>query len=142
MRWLDRYQFAAISILFLIAVPVVGSLGFIGVGSTKGVLLAACFVAGFCVLGIQSGINVAGSLVYPTSLRANGSGWELGVGRVGSIIGPLLGAVFVALPVQQLYMWSAIPFAAGAIVCFIVHKLNSARVREATPSAAASAVAP
>ena len=132
IRWLNRYQFLAISILFVIAVPVVGSLGYIGAGSTKGVLLAACFVAGFCVLGIQSGINVAGALVYPTSLRANGSGWELGVGRVGSIIGPLLGALFVSLPVQELYMWSALPFAGGAIVCFLVHKLNTARLRVAS----------
>jgi AAHS family 4-hydroxybenzoate transporter-like MFS transporter len=131
IRWLDRYQFAAISVLFVIAVPVVGALGYIGVASTKTVLLAACFVAGFCVLGIQSGINVAGALVYPTSLRANGSGWELGVGRVGSIIGPLLGALFVSLPVQQLYMWSAVPFALGAVVCFTIYRLNEARLREA-----------
>jgi MFS transporter, AAHS family, 4-hydroxybenzoate transporter len=136
IRWLNRYQFLAISILFVIAVPVVGSLGYIGAGSTKGVLLAACFVAGFCVLGIQSGINVAGALVYPTSLRANGSGWELGVGRVGSIIGPLLGALFVSLPVQQLYMWSALPFAGGAVICFLVHKLNTARLRAASPARA------
>ena len=129
IRWLDRYQFAAITILFLVAVPVVGSLGTIGVGSTKTVLLAACFVAGFCVLGIQSGINVAGALVYPTSLRANGSGWELGIGRLGSIIGPLLGALFVSLPVQQLYMWSALPFVLGAVVCFSIYRLNEARLR-------------
>src|SRR3954469_5029207 len=132
IRWLDRSQFLAISILFVIAVPVVGGLGYIGAGSTKGVLLAACFVAGFCVLGIQSGINVAGALVYPTSLRANGSGWELGVGRVGSIIGPLLGALFVSLPVQQLYMGAALPFAGGAIICFLVHRLNTARLRAAS----------
>jgi len=132
IRWLDRYQFAAISVLFLVAVPVVGSLGWIGVGSTKAVLLAACFVAGFCVLGIQSGINVAGSLVYPTSLRANGSGWELGVGRVGSIIGPLLGALFVSLPVQELYMWSALPFLFGAVVCYAIYRLNEARLRRAS----------
>ena len=132
IRWLDRYQFAAISVLFLVAVPVVGSLGWIGVGSTKAVLLAACFVAGFCVLGIQSGINVAGSLVYPTSLRANGSGWQLGVGRLGSIIGPLLGALFVSLPVQQLYMWSALPFLLGAVVCYAIYRLNDARLRRAS----------
>ncbi|HZQ71984.1 MAG TPA: MFS transporter, partial [Burkholderiales bacterium] len=138
IRWLDRYQFAAISILFLVSVPVVGSLGFIGVASSKAVLLTACFVAGFCVLGIQSGINVAGSLVYPTSLRANGSGWELGVGRIGAIIGPLLGALFVSLPVQQLYMWSALPFAAGAVVCFAIYRLNEARLRAGTAAPGSS----
>lgn len=129
VRWLDRYQFAAITVLFVIAVPVVAALGFIGAGSTRTVLLAACFVAGFCVLGIQSGINVAGALVYPTSLRANGSGWELGVGRIGAIIGPLVGALFVTLPVQQLYLWSSLPFALGAVVCFIIYRLNEARLR-------------
>jgi AAHS family 4-hydroxybenzoate transporter-like MFS transporter len=88
------------------------------------------FLAGFCVLGIQSGINVAGALIYPTSLRANGSGWQLGIGRLGSIVGPLLGALFVALPVAQLYIWSALPFAVGSVVCFTVHRLNEARLKE------------
>jgi AAHS family 4-hydroxybenzoate transporter-like MFS transporter len=62
-------------------------------------------------------------------LRANGSGWQLGLGRLGSIVGPLAGALFVGLPVQQLYMWSAIPFAVGAIVCFAIYRLNAARLK-------------
>jgi AAHS family 4-hydroxybenzoate transporter-like MFS transporter len=98
--------------------------------TSKTALLTATFFAGFCVLGIQSGINVIGALIYPTSLRANGSGWELGLGRIGSIVGPLAGALFVGLPVQELYMWSALPFAAGAIVCYTIHRLNSARLAE------------
>ena len=61
--------------------------------------MTATFFAGFVVLGIQSGINVVGAMIYPTSLRANGSGWQLGIGRFGAIIGPLLGALFVGLPV-------------------------------------------
>jgi AAHS family 4-hydroxybenzoate transporter-like MFS transporter len=129
-RWLDRHRFLAISILFVVAVPVVGSLGYLGLTSTRTMLLAASFLAGFCVLGIQSGINVAGALIYPTSLRANGSGWQLGVGRVGSIVGPLLGALFVSLPVDRLYMWSALPFVLGAIVCYTIHRLNEARMKE------------
>ncbi len=129
-RWLDRHRFLAISILLVIAVPVVGSIGYFGVTSTRTMLLTVSFLAGFCVLGIQSGINVAGALIYPTSLRANGSGWQLGIGRLGSIVGPLLGALFVALPVAQLYMWSALPFVVGAVVCFAVHRLNEARLGE------------
>ncbi len=126
--WLQRARFLAIAILFVIAVPVVGSIGFAGLSST-GALIAATFFAGAIVLGIQSGINVVGAMIYPTSLRANGSGWQLGIGRLGAIIGPLLGALFVGLPVPQLYMWSAIPFAVGAVVCFIIYKLNTARLR-------------
>ena len=104
-----------LSSLVVVAVPVVASIGFAGLRSQTALLIAT-FLAGFCVLGVQSGINVAGALIYPTSLRANGSGWELGIGRIGSIVGPLMGALFVGLPVERLYMWSALPFAVGAIV--------------------------
>jgi AAHS family 4-hydroxybenzoate transporter-like MFS transporter len=128
-RWIDQKRFFAITILFVLAVPVVGSVGWFGITSQASVMVAA-FLAGFLVLGIQSGINVSGALIYPTSLRANGSGWELGIGRVGSIVGPLLGALFVALPVEQLYMWAAIPFAVGAVLCFVIYRLNEARLKE------------
>ena len=126
--WLQRHRFLAIAILFVIAVPIVGSIGFAGLSSTTA-LLTATFFAGALVLGIQSGINVVGAMIYPTSLRANGSGWQLGIGRLGAIAGPFLGALFVGLPVQQLYMWSALPFVGGAVVCFIIYLLNNARLR-------------
>jgi AAHS family 4-hydroxybenzoate transporter-like MFS transporter len=126
--WLQRQRFLAIAILFVLAVPVVGSIGYAGLTSTTA-LLAATFLAGAIVLGIQSGINVVGAMIYPTSLRANGSGWQLGIGRLGAILGPLLGALFVGLPVPHLYMWSALPFAVGAVVCFIIYRLNDARLR-------------
>jgi MFS transporter, AAHS family, 4-hydroxybenzoate transporter len=128
-RWLDRRRFFAIAVLFALAVPVVASVGWFGVTS-KTALIMAAFLSGFLVLGIQTGINVAGALIYPTSLRSNGSGWQLGIGRIGSIVGPLLGAAFVGMPIQSLYMWAAVPFAVGAVVCFIVHRLNEARLRE------------
>lgn len=126
--WLQRHRFLAITVMFLIAVPVVGSIGFAGLTSTTA-LLVATFFAGFLVLGIQSGINVVAAMIYPTSLRANGSGWQLGIGRLGAIVGPLVGALFVGLPVPQLYMWSALPFAVGAVVCYIIYRLNNARLR-------------
>jgi MFS transporter, AAHS family, 4-hydroxybenzoate transporter len=126
--WLQRQRFLAISLLFVLAVPVVGSIGFAGLTSPVA-LATTTFFAGFLVLGIQIGINVVGAMLYPTSLRANGSGWQLGLGRFGSIVGPLVGAWFVGLPVQQLYMWSALPFAIAAVVCFAIHRLNSARLK-------------
>ncbi len=125
--WLQRQRFLGIAIMFVIAVPVVASIGFAGMTSQTALLIAT-FFAGFFVLGIQSGINVVGAMIYPTSLRSNGSGWQLGLGRIGSIVGPMVGALAVGMPVQHLYMWAAVPFAAGAVVCFIVHRLNEARL--------------
>jgi MFS transporter, AAHS family, 4-hydroxybenzoate transporter len=45
---------------------------------------------GFCVVGGQIGANAFAGLIYPTSVRATGVGWALGVGRFGSVIGPML----------------------------------------------------
>ena len=109
--------------MFVLAIAVVRFDQVAGLTSNRALLIAT-FFAGFLVLGIQSGINVVGALIYPTSLRAKWLGWELGIGRIGSIVGPLVGALFVGMPVQQLYMWSALPFVAGAIVCFAVHRLK------------------
>jgi MFS transporter, AAHS family, 4-hydroxybenzoate transporter len=125
--WLQKARFLAVAILFVIAVPVVGSIGYVGLSSTAA-LLAITFLAGTVVLGIQSGINVVGAVIYPTMLRSNGSGWQLGIGRLGAIAGPLVGASFVGLPISELYMWSALPFAAGAIVCFLIYHLNKIRL--------------
>ena len=125
--WLQKHRFLAVAIMFVLAVPIVGAIGYAGLTSQTA-LLVTIFFAGFFVLGIQSAINVIGALVYPTSLRANGSGWELGIGRIGSIVGPLVGALFVGMSVERLYMWSALPFVGGAVVCFVIWRLNEQRL--------------
>ena len=44
----------------------------------------------------QSGVNALGVQYYPTSMRAAGMGWALGIGRFGSVTGPLFGGLFLA----------------------------------------------
>jgi AAHS family 4-hydroxybenzoate transporter-like MFS transporter len=124
--WLQRWRFLGLTIMFVLAAPVVAAIGYAGLTSQTA-LLVTIFAAGVLVLGIQSGLNVLGAMIYPTSLRANGSGWQLGVGRIGSIVGPLVGGLLAGLPVETLYVWSAVPFAAGAVVCLIVHRLVEGR---------------
>ncbi|MCW2241459.1 MFS transporter [Azospirillum canadense] len=46
---------------------------------------------GFGVGGQQIALNYLIATVYPTSLRATGTGWAIGMGRVGSIIGSAIG---------------------------------------------------
>ena len=127
--WLQRHRFLAISFLFVLAVPVVGSIGFAGLTS-QAALLTATFFARFVVLGIQIGINVVGAMLYPTSLRANGSGAATRPRprRLDRRSAPRR-AVRRHAAVRQLYMWSALPFAAGAIVCFAIHVFDTARLK-------------
>lgn len=54
-------------------------------------LVLAVFVAGFCASGGQVGGNALAAGFYPTSNRATGVSWALGIGRIGSILGSMAG---------------------------------------------------
>jgi AAHS family 4-hydroxybenzoate transporter-like MFS transporter len=60
-------------------------------------LLPAVFMAGFGIAGAQIGMNALTAEVYPTEMRSTGVGWALGIGRVGAIIGPIVGGALLAL---------------------------------------------
>ncbi|MFM0156867.1 MULTISPECIES: MFS transporter [Paraburkholderia] len=53
--------------------------------------IAVAFLMGFCIVGAQIGLNMVVTEFYPITARATGLGWGLGIGRIGSIVGPLLG---------------------------------------------------
>jgi AAHS family 4-hydroxybenzoate transporter-like MFS transporter len=60
------------------------------------VLLAVTFLAGVFSIGAQMCTVALCASFYETSLRATGVGWAIGIGRIGSIIGPVLGGVLIA----------------------------------------------
>ncbi len=59
------------------------------------VALAVACALGFVVIGTQAGLNALAAKFYPTPIRSTGVGWPLGVGRVGSIVGPLVAGVML-----------------------------------------------
>ena len=56
-----------------------------------GAYVIAAALAGFFVFGAQITLHALAAAAYPTALRATGIGWALGCGRVGSVLGPLIG---------------------------------------------------
>ena len=78
-----------------------------------GMLLGAAFLAGVCVVGGQPGINALAASLYPTRLRATGVGWCLGIGRAGSITGPIVAAHLIArnMGPETLFLFAAVPAA-------------------------------
>ncbi len=48
-------------------------------------------LAGLLIIGGQTGLQAFAATVYPPEARATGVGCAIGVGRVGSIVGPLVG---------------------------------------------------
>jgi MFS transporter, AAHS family, 4-hydroxybenzoate transporter len=65
----------------------VGALVFV---NGHGFNIAVVAIAGFCVIGAQHVLNNFTANSYETGLRASGVGMELGVGRVGAILGPYI----------------------------------------------------
>jgi AAHS family 4-hydroxybenzoate transporter-like MFS transporter len=114
-RLIDRRGVGAIAVLFLAAVPIIGSVGLLT--ESKPLLFAGMFLAGFCALGIQFGINAIASIVYPTYCRTYAMGWAFAVGRVGAIVGPVVGGLIVGLdiPIHVIFGVAAFPFVIGLI---------------------------
>jgi AAHS family 4-hydroxybenzoate transporter-like MFS transporter len=92
---IDRFSFRALALLYFVAVFAVGAIGQLGHSVTF--VTMAIFVAGFCIVGGQIAANALAAGFYPTSVRASGVGWALGIGRVGSIVGPLVGGALMTM---------------------------------------------
>jgi MFS transporter, AAHS family, 4-hydroxybenzoate transporter len=74
-------------------------------------LVISIFFAGFAVIGSQMTLGAFSATLYPTRIRATGSSWAFGVGRLLSIMGPLLGGVMIGRrwPMQDIFYCAALP---------------------------------
>ena len=75
------------------------------------VMMVVTFILGVTVQGAQAGLNALAAMYYPTAIRSTGVGWALGIGRIGSIIGPIIGGMMLGLQwtPQQIFMAGAVP---------------------------------
>lgn len=103
------------------------------IGLVSGVvwaLIPFVFCAGFCVVGGQISLNALASRFYPTHMRSTGVGWALGMGRIGSFAGPVIGGYLLSRQwgTAAILFSAAIPALAGAaaVVCLsLFHHLTS-----------------
>ncbi len=88
--------------------------------ATPPTLVAVVLVAllGFGGLGTQNMVNDHVAGWYPAASRATGLGWALGIGRLGAIVGPTYGALFVGA--GSAVVASSLAFAAPALVGALV----------------------
>jgi MFS transporter, AAHS family, 4-hydroxybenzoate transporter len=120
---IDRFSFRALALVYFVAVFAVGAIGHVGYSAI--LVTLAIFVAGFCIVGGQIAANALAAAFYPTAVRATGVGWALGIGRIGSIVGPLVGGVLLSLK------WSAADVfmtAAGAALCAALAAFSLSRL--------------
>lgn len=75
------------------------------------IVCSVVLLAGVAIVGGQPGINALAASSYPTALRATGVGWCLGIGRAGSIAGPVIAAQLIAhhWSSEQMFLIAAVP---------------------------------
>jgi len=75
--------------------------GLLGLAASQSLamILACAGLCGFCILGAQYCLYGAAPMYYPVATRGFSTGAAVAVGRLGSIIGPLVAGQLVALGV-------------------------------------------
>ncbi len=130
-------------ILLMGIIAVIGAPAVFLFGASVGVtalLMLLVAVAGFCMVGVQSGLNALSGVIYPTAMRSTGSGWNYGVGRIGAILGPILGGLLLALHLglTQIFLIVALPPLCVGIALFVLHRLQPNAVTESGAMLAAA----
>lgn len=92
------------------------------------------FLVGFLLLGAQLNFPAMTADLFPAEVRSAGGGWTAGVGRLGSIVGPLVGGYLMASDMgpRTLLSFAAIPGVIAALAVFAAARLRGkARTAEA-----------
>lgn len=80
------------------------------------------FLTGFFTYGALIGLYALGAAVYAPAVRATGIGWSIGIGRLGSVVGPLIAGFLMS------YGWGkevffpllGAPLIVGALVIYVM----------------------
>jgi AAHS family 4-hydroxybenzoate transporter-like MFS transporter len=116
-RALDRWGRNIVALSYVIAIPF---LVVLGAASSIVSIYVSVFLAGIFLLGAQIGIATIATSCYPTFMRSTGTGWAMGIGRIGSIAGPIIGGILLSTGISRasLLVWAGTPLlgSAAAIV--------------------------
>ncbi len=106
-------------------------------GTSSVLVTAAVFTAGFGIVGGQGLTNAVSAIMYPTEIRSTGVGWALGVGRVGSILGPSIAAVLlqISIPANYVILLTVFPALIAAMAAFSMDRIRTTfSVKEESPA--------
>lgn len=130
-----RFGFvAALTGFFLTASLCIANIGLPGLSLT--LLFGIVFLAGIGIVGGQSAINALAATLYPTDLRSTGVGSGLGIGRIGSIVGPTVAGILLGLhwSAHQLFLAAAVPAFVAAIGMLGMRSIIKAHARTESES--------
>jgi AAHS family 4-hydroxybenzoate transporter-like MFS transporter len=122
------------SLYTVLALGYVGGAVFITIAAFSihdtAILIPAMFFCGFSINGGQPSLNTISGIFYPTAIRATGIGWALGVGRIGAVVGPLVGGYLIRshFPAPAVILANTIPAAIAAIAIVLLRRQRAAMI--------------
>ena len=116
--WLIEVWGRRLTLSVFLAGSTVAALLF-GTAGAEGAVIASGMALSFFNLGAWGALYAVTPEMYPTSLRATGSGWAAGVGRIASIVAPLTVPLLLgAGGAPLLFVVFAVFFAIAAIAAW------------------------
>jgi AAHS family 4-hydroxybenzoate transporter-like MFS transporter len=96
------------------------------VATSFSLVMVVTFILGLSVTSAQAGLNALAANFYPTSIRSTGVGWALGVGRIGSVVGPVLGGIMLKIgwTPQQILLSIAVPALCAGLAIMLSNRLG------------------
>jgi MFS transporter, AAHS family, 4-hydroxybenzoate transporter len=130
--FVDRFgAYRVLSLTYLLGAV---SVAFLGHSHSIVSIMGCTLLAGAGILGGQTGANALAASFYPTYIRSTGVGWALGIGRIGSIVGPIFGGIMLSLhwPLTTIFLAAAIPSLVGGAAIFLMGRAQGPlRAKEA-----------
>jgi len=108
MRLNDRHGLWLVAAVPAIAVPV---LLLVGMGLAPwSIFIPLVFLQTILIGGSHASMISISSIFYPSAIRASGGGWVSSIGKIGGVMGPIIGAAILSsgLPVLRIYAVLAI----------------------------------
>jgi AAHS family 4-hydroxybenzoate transporter-like MFS transporter len=136
-RLMDRFGTYGVLIpAFILASIATGLLGY----STASFAIVAMVISlsGFFAGASQAGVIALAAVTYPVAIRSTGVGWAMAIGRLGAVVGPILGGIFLGMQwrVDQIFLVIATPELIGAFCVFLIGRMTASRPATAVNPAA------
>jgi MFS family permease len=96
-----------------------------GLALPAALTLILAFFIGVLLQGAYNGLWPLAASIYPSSIRATGIGWAIGIGRGGAILGPLLGGYLMSRnsPRPLLFGLFCFPLLAFAVLAAVAGRM-------------------
>jgi AAHS family 4-hydroxybenzoate transporter-like MFS transporter len=94
-------------------------------GSAVALTMVMATGIGIGTVGAQNCNNGVAAKLYPTAIRATGVGWALAIGRIGSILGSVIGGVLLStgVEIRIIFLVAAVPPLVAAAAYFAMGRL-------------------